>query len=141
MEVVLEKKLVHSLDYPIRWGDMDAYGHVNNTFYFLYVQEARFDMLTSQGVKIDTLGVAPVLAETSCKFIRPVTFPETLRINTYLVDVKGKKVFFEHEIKSNTNDEVIYAVMSAVIVWFDFQSGKSVEVPEYITQNYPNLSK
>ncbi|MFN8770855.1 MAG: acyl-CoA thioesterase [Neisseriaceae bacterium] len=132
MEVTLEKKLVHSLEYPIRWGDMDAYGHVNNTLYFLYVQEARFAMLLDANVPVDPLGVSPVLAETTSKFIRPINFPETLLINTYLVGVKGKKVFFEHEIKSNSNHEIVYAIISATIVWFDFKNGKSSEVPDDI---------
>jgi acyl-CoA thioester hydrolase len=123
MEVTLEKKLVHSLEYPIRWGDMDAYGHVNNTLYFLYVQEARFAMLLDANVPVDPLGVSPVLAETTSKFIRPINF---------LVGVKGKKVFFEHEIKSNSNHEIVYAIISATIVWFDFKNGKSSEVPDDI---------
>ncbi len=32
------RKLVHVTTMPIRWGDMDAYGHVNNTVYFRYME-------------------------------------------------------------------------------------------------------
>ena len=52
MEKIINKTLVHSLRYPVRWGDMDAYGHVNNTLYFLYVQEARFAMLIDKNIKM-----------------------------------------------------------------------------------------
>ena len=35
------RKLVHTEIIPIRWGDMDAMGHVNNTVYFRYMEQAR----------------------------------------------------------------------------------------------------
>jgi acyl-CoA thioester hydrolase len=41
------KKLVHVTHIPIRWGDMDAYGHVNNTVYFRYMEQARVEWLES----------------------------------------------------------------------------------------------
>jgi acyl-CoA thioester hydrolase len=41
------KKLVHAMTIPIRWGDMDAMGHVNNTVYFRYLESARIDWLRS----------------------------------------------------------------------------------------------
>ena len=41
LELPAHKKLVHTLQMPIRWGDMDAMGHVNNTLYFRYLETAR----------------------------------------------------------------------------------------------------
>ena len=35
------KKLVHTERIPVRWGDMDAMGHVNNTVYFRYMEQTR----------------------------------------------------------------------------------------------------
>lgn len=135
----MEKSLIHSKKMAIRWGDMDAYGHVNNTNYFLYVQEARFEMMVEHGKKIDVSGIAPVLAETSCKFIRPITFPEIIIIETWLTNIEGKKTFFEHIIKSGTKSEVIYAVLPATIVWYDFANKTSVNTPEYIYNLLPLL--
>ena len=37
IEIPEIKKKVHEMIIPIRWGDMDAMGHVNNTVYFLYL--------------------------------------------------------------------------------------------------------
>src|SRR6218665_2194817 len=39
------KKLVHEMRFPVRWGDMDAMGHVNNTVYFRYLETARIDWM------------------------------------------------------------------------------------------------
>ena len=39
------RKLIHITKMPIRWGDMDAYGHVNNTIYFRYMEQARVEWI------------------------------------------------------------------------------------------------
>lgn len=36
-----DRQLLHTAHIPVRWGDMDSYGHVNNTLYFQYLEEAR----------------------------------------------------------------------------------------------------
>ena len=41
-----ERILVFELDIPIRWGDMDAMGHVNNTVYFRYLEAVSYTHLT-----------------------------------------------------------------------------------------------
>lgn len=48
-----EKRLLHTAHIPVRWGDMDNYGHVNNTVYLEYVQEARVAWFASVGLDID----------------------------------------------------------------------------------------
>ena len=128
----MEKKLIHSKEIIVRWGDMDAYGHVNNIIYFQYIQEARFSMMAEKNIPIDPNGISPVLADTSCKFIRPITYPETILVNTYFTEVRGKKVIFENEIVSVKNPAVVYAITSSTVVWFDFSTGKSCEVPDYV---------
>ena len=44
------KQFVHSMRIPIRWGDMDAMGHVNNTVYFRYIESARIAWLEQAGL-------------------------------------------------------------------------------------------
>ena len=43
------KKLTYQMEIPVRWGDMDAMGHVNNTIYFRYFEIARLEWLYSVG--------------------------------------------------------------------------------------------
>ena len=45
------RKLVQTCLIPIRWGDMDAYGHVNNTVYFRYMEQARVEYLEQLGFR------------------------------------------------------------------------------------------
>jgi acyl-CoA thioester hydrolase len=134
--IKIEKKLIHTKIMDVRWGDMDAYGHVNNTAYFLYTQEARFDMQIKNNKIIDPQGISPILAQATCKFIRPIVYPESIKIETWLLGTSGKKVMFEHTITSNTLPEVTYAIGEAAIIWYDFKNKKSIEDPSYIIKSF-----
>ena len=129
-----EKKLIHTKNFEIRWGDMDAYGHMNNTMYLFYTQEARFELLTDNGIEINLNGIAPVLAYTTCKFIKPIMYPESILVETWLVSIENKKTTFEHIIKSKTNPELVYAIAEAIIVWYDFSTKKSIEMPSHLRE-------
>lgn len=47
-----QKKWVHTTLIPIRWGDMDAYGHVNNTVYFRYMEQARVEWIEAMRIPV-----------------------------------------------------------------------------------------
>ena len=47
IEIPEVKKLVFEMRFPVRWGDMDAMGHVNNTVYFRYLETARIEWMVS----------------------------------------------------------------------------------------------
>ena len=50
-----QRKLVHTGLIPIRWGDMDAYGHVNNTVFFRFMEQCRVEYLEKLGYKAKPL--------------------------------------------------------------------------------------
>ena len=49
IEIPEKKRLVYQMTIPIRWGDMDAMNHVNNTTYFRYLETCRIDWMLSMG--------------------------------------------------------------------------------------------
>ena len=59
-----DKRLLHTALIPVRWGDMDNYGHVNNTVYLEYIQEARIGWFASVGIDIDHATQGPVVLQT-----------------------------------------------------------------------------
>lgn len=125
------KKLIHSYEFAIRWGDMDAYGHLNNTAYFLYLQEARFELMRHYNLSYDGKAAsAPILLQTSFNFKRQINYPETILIETYIVKIERKKVFLEHVIKSATIPDLIYGVGDALVMWYDFKRAITVNPPE-----------
>jgi len=66
----------HFLEIPTRWGDNDAYAHVNNTVYYAWFDTlvARY-LLDSGAIDLRTSPVIGVVAETGCRYLSPIAFP------------------------------------------------------------------
>lgn len=127
------KKLLHSQAFAIRWGDMDAYGHLNNTSYLLYVQEARFELFRAHNLEYAaSADNAPILLDISFNFRKQVTYPETILIETYLVNIDRKKVYIEQIMKSANDPNITYGTCNSLIMWYDFKNKVTVLPPEAI---------
>jgi acyl-CoA thioester hydrolase len=122
-------ELLHRIDIPVRWGDMDALAHVNNTAYFVYMEQARVSWLQSAiGDVSKDHPVGPILASTSCQFRLPVTFPETLTVSVYLERLGSKSMTLKYEMLRQSDGQIA-AEGDSVLVWFDFKAGHSVPIP------------
>jgi acyl-CoA thioester hydrolase len=129
-----KRKHVHTDRIPIRWGDMDAMGHVNNTVYFRYMESARIGWFESLGITPDPRGQGPVIVNASCNFRKQLVWPGEVELRTY-AGAPGRSSFETWvEIRPSYDPEVIYAEGQAKIVWVDFALGKSMPLPERIRQ-------
>lgn len=119
---------VHTTDIAVRWGDMDAGGHVNNSRFFTYFEEARVDWL---GATLDTplfTESGPVLAEASCDFQQPLVHPATLTIDVYAIPPGRSSLRNVYDAALTESGERV-AVGTAVLVWVDAETGEPVPVP------------
>ena len=125
-------KLIHTTTIPIRWGDMDAYGHVNNTLYFRFMEQARCEWLEEQGYKVAPEGEAPVIINAACTFMVPMTYPGTVEVKTFAGHLgrSSLETTYEMRIVENVGSETVFALGSAKIVWMDTATGKSVPIPD-----------
>jgi acyl-CoA thioester hydrolase len=138
-----ERTLAESLltGYPVVveqvvvWGDMDAYQHVNNVVYFRYFENARLEYFR----RLDWIeyeraaGVGPILATTSAKFRRALTYPDTIRIGARAVAIGADRFTLEHIIVS----ERLGAVATegqGVVVSYRHGEQKKVPLPEEMRQ-------
>lgn len=133
-----DRRHVHTSRVIVRWGDMDAMGHVNNSRYFTYFEQARVDWLTALDRESMHRQVGPILAHASCDFKRPVTYPETLEIRLFL-EAPGQKSFKVYH-EAWTEEGELAASGTAVIVWFDFENGRSVALPEQVRALYEHTA-
>lgn len=127
-----DKRLVHVERIPIRWGDMDAMGHVNNTVYFRYMEQARigwFDALVPEETAWKSTGI--VIANASCNFKRPINYPGTVEVKVYARAPGGSSVGTFYELRVD-EDQQIYADGEAVVVFIDMGTQKPVRIPEDI---------
>jgi acyl-CoA thioester hydrolase len=124
--------LVHTSAQPIRWGDMDMLGHVNNTVYFRYMEQARIEWLYAQ---IRDRGDAyaqpsgPVIVNASCTFLEPLVYPGAIEVKMYLGGLGRTSVGSFYEICRNGRT---YAEGAAKIVWIDRASGRPTPLPESV---------
>jgi acyl-CoA thioester hydrolase len=127
-----EKKLVHATRMQIRWGDMDAMGHVNNTVYFRYLEQARIEWFTEAGIAPDPRGEGPVIINARCTFIRQLKYPGEIEVLTF-VGPPGRSSFETyHEIRRLDAPEVLAAEGGAKVVWVDFPAEKSAPLPQRV---------
>lgn len=118
----------------MRWGDMDAVGHLNNTYYFRYMEQIRVEWLDSIGHPINPAGIGPVLGSTSCTYKRELSYPATVVVSSEVVKVGRSSLTLRHHFYLAGDDSTVYAVGEATMVWVDYQAGKSVSIPEPIRE-------
>jgi uncharacterized protein YceH (UPF0502 family)/acyl-CoA thioesterase FadM len=130
--VPTEKKLTHEMIIPIRWGDMDAMGHVNNTVYFRYMEVARLDWLFRVGGRPDPLGTGPVIVNAFCNFIRQLEFPGDVLARHYVAN-PGRSSFDTYiTLERSDTPGVVCAECGSKTVWTDFAAQKSVPLPDWM---------
>ena len=117
-----------SLEQPVAWGDMDAFGHVNNTVYLKYFETARvkyFDSIPElAGFKGHEI---PVLANISCMFKKPVVYPDTLTLKVGVTELGHASLKMSCEMVSPKVGIAAFAVCTIVLV--DINKGHSVRMP------------
>ncbi|MCS5562886.1 acyl-CoA thioesterase [Marinobacter qingdaonensis] len=121
--------LVNTITTPLRWGDMDAYGHANNTVYFRFFEEARIVWLASLGLGGPDEPTGPVIIKTSATFLKELTHPATVVVETYADKAGNTSLDTYHLLKDAETGEV-YAEGYAKVVWFDRQSRTSTRLPD-----------
>lgn len=121
--------LVHSGRMPIRWGDMDAMGHVNNTVYFRFLEQARINWFEAMGCPPDPSGVGPVIISAHCTFLKQLRYPGDIEVNTHVGDFGRSSFMTLHQIRRVDDAATLVAEGGSKVVWVDQQVEKSVALP------------
>jgi acyl-CoA thioester hydrolase len=132
LEIPEKKKLVHEMTIPIRWGDMDAMGHVNNTNYFRYLEILRLDWLRSIGVALNPNTEGLVIINAFCTFHKQFEYPGDIRARMYVSDA-GRSSFESWAVLERADEPgTLYASGGATTVWVDFPKQKSLPLPDWL---------
>ncbi|MFW6242474.1 MAG: acyl-CoA thioesterase, partial [Thermodesulfobacteriota bacterium] len=88
------------IDIPVAWGEMDAFGHVNNIIYFRYFESARIAYFDHVGYEalMEEEGLGPILAATSCRYRVPLTFPDTVSVGARVASVDTDRFRMEYRV-------------------------------------------
>ncbi len=123
-----EKQLLSTLTFSVRWGEMDALGHVNNAQYLRYFEESRVAWTASLGVFLHAQGESMILLKAAVTYKKPVTYPCDVRVDLFAGDV-GRTSFNLLNTLTIVGDTAPAAIGEFVIVWFDYIQQKSIPVP------------
>lgn len=123
----------------VRWGDMDAFNHVNNARFLGYLEEARLRWLQSlPGPWLDE-DVAPVLAAVNVNYRRPIQWPATLAIELAAGRIGSTSLTLAHRIVDAADAGVLYSDGHVVMVWIDRRSGRAAALPEAVRRGCQRL--
>jgi acyl-CoA thioester hydrolase len=125
-----ERRLLHSLRLQVRWGDMDALGHVNNAEYLRYFEQSRIVWLEGIGYAVAGVGTGPILAKVSVTYLKPVVYPTELEIRLYAGHVGNTSFTLLSEIVNGRDAAERFTEGEFVTVWVDYEASKSVPIPD-----------
>lgn len=119
---------------PVRWRDLDAFNHVNNSKYLSYLEEARLQwMLGVPGQGMDD-HVAPVVAAAQLNYRRPITWPAEVMIELFVERLGNSSLTVGHRIVDGQDADVLYCDGHVVLVWIDRDSGTSASLPASVRE-------
>ena len=124
-----QKTLTLDVVMPIRWGDMDAMGHVNNTVYFRYFETVRIDWLHAICGAPDLSGEGPVIVNAFCNFLRQLKYPGDARVRHYVANPGRSSLDSFFTVERNDEPGRLYATGGAKIVWINYRDERSVPMP------------
>lgn len=121
-----ELALLHRV--AVRWSDMDALGHVNNSRFFTYLEEARLAWFESLPEPWYDDRKSPVVASASCDFKQPITDGGTVLVASRPGPPGNSSLTLHSEITDEAG-ETTFAVAEVVLVWIDRESGRACPLP------------
>jgi acyl-CoA thioester hydrolase len=116
----------------VRWRDLDAFNHVNNSKFLSYLEEARLRwMMTLPGEWIDD-NVAPVVAAAHINYRRPIAWPNEIVVELFVERLGRTSLTIGHRILDRDDAAVLYADGNVVMVWIDKQRGQPAALPDIV---------
>jgi acyl-CoA thioester hydrolase len=124
-----------TLRIAVAWGEMDAYGHVNNAVFFRYFESARIAYFDAVGFRDleATGGVGPILASTHCRFRRPLFYPDVVHVGARVSEIAADRFTMEYRLVSTRSGEIA-ADGGGVIVAYEYAAQCKALLPESVRQ-------
>ncbi|MGF1526998.1 MAG: acyl-CoA thioesterase [Candidatus Competibacterales bacterium] len=119
---------------PVRWGDMDALGHVNNANYFRYLESGRIAYLEAVvGTSVGDTDTFPVLVDIQCTFKTPLHYPATIEVGSRVVRLGNSSLMLEAAIFPQGATPPV-ATSRGVLVWCHRATDRPTPLPDPVRQ-------
>ena len=124
--------LLASLTMPVRWRDLDAFNHANNSTYLTYIEETRLHWMASLPGEWMNASYSPLLAAVHVNYRRAVNWPASVVVELYCERLGNTSVTLAHRILDAGDRAVLYSDGYSVMVWVDPATTKPVPLPEVV---------
>ena len=128
-----------SVEFPVHWGNMDSFGHVNNAVYLTWFESARiayFREIRQEFVTPD--GVGPILARMEIDYRLPVKFPDTVRCAAAVTSLGNSSYRMAYRLYSEAHGGIA-AEGDSVVVMVNYGTGRSVPLSDELRSAIQNL--
>ena len=122
-------QVLHRMPIELRWRDLDAFNHVNNSNFMTYLEEARIRWFESLGEEWVTEKTAPLLAAVQMNYRQPIPYPGSIVVELTADRVGSTSVTLGHRITSAAG-AVLHADGQVGMVWIDRASGRPTALPD-----------
>ncbi|MFK7810210.1 MAG: acyl-CoA thioesterase [Saprospiraceae bacterium] len=124
----------------VQWRDMDAAQHVNNVIYLSWAESSRVAYFYGLGneviSKINHIGF--ILAWQDCKYIFPVTFPDSIHMGVKATEIGTDRFTLETHMYSERHDRIV-AISKQIVVTYDYKKLEKIDLPDFIKDNIEQL--
>lgn len=118
----------------MRWGEMDALGHMNNVAYLRYFEEVRIAWFETLPMEYRVGAEGPILGTITCKYLKPAVYPVEFEITSYTGNPGHSSFSMWHELYNANDPEERFAEAEAKLVWIDIGAGRSRPMPDWMRE-------
>jgi acyl-CoA thioester hydrolase len=126
-----------TIQLPVRWGDIDSFGHVSNAVYLRYLEECRAVWMESVPSHWQGAEAGPVVANININYRRPLFWPQDIEVTLKPLSPGRSSIKLEHEVRGlsrESKEPELFADATCTLVWIDKKSGEAVPLPTSIRE-------
>jgi acyl-CoA thioester hydrolase len=127
-----ERRLLARVPISVRWRDLDAFNHVNNSTFLTYLEEARLSWLSQIRGAWFSETYMPLLANTDVNYRAPINWPGNIVVELYCERLGNASLTLAHRIVDAQQRDLLYSDGKSVMVWVEPASGRSIALPAVI---------
>jgi acyl-CoA thioester hydrolase len=117
----------------LRWRDLDAFNHVNNSNFLTYLEEARIRWFASWNGEWVSDAMAPLLAAVQLNYRLPIPYPADVVVELFADRIGGSSVTIGHRIVSADGGN-LYCDGHVVVVWIDRAAHRPIPLPDAVRE-------
>jgi acyl-CoA thioester hydrolase len=125
---------VYTIPITVRFRDLDAMGHVNNSVFFTYFEEGRKEFFFDFYKVTDPSHFEFILAHIGCDFLSPVKLTSKLNLEMWVKDIGKKSFILAYRLVDAADSTIQYAKGDSVQVCYNYKESKSMDVSDELRQ-------